>query len=150
MIPGGYSFIWAMYYPTQCLWDCGNAALPSPPPPPLFLCPSMHFSEHVRSDLVIVACLLFVSSVFSVCNTSNFLDFENSFILKLSQRIQLRSSAQMENSQGNSPQDDASYFHKTFPFFIWLLRDVVLSLPKDCSNIKDYFLTRVSQLLGRI
>lgn len=24
------------------------------------LCPSMHFSEHVRSDLVIVACLLFV------------------------------------------------------------------------------------------
>ncbi|XP_020607894.1 guanylate-binding protein 4-like [Orbicella faveolata] len=65
------------------------------------------------------------------------------FILKLSQRIQLRSSAQMESSQGTSPQDDANYFHKTFPFFIWLLRDVVLALPKDCPSIKDYFLTRV-------
>ena len=103
----------------------------------------MHFSEHVLSDLVIVVCL-----VFAVCNTSNFLDFENSFILKLSQRIQLRSSAQMETSQGNGPQDDANYFHKTFPFFIWLLRDVVLALPKDCPSIKDYFLTRVGRVTG--
>ena len=94
-------------------------------------------------NLYAVIALLFVCLVFAVCNTSNFLDFENSFILKLSQRIQLRSSAQLESSQGNSPQDDANYFHKTFPFFIWLLRDVVLSLPKDCPSIKDYFLTRV-------
>ena len=105
----------------------------------------MHLSEHVRSDLVIVVCL-FVCSMFAVCNTSNFLDFENSFILKLSQRIQVRSSAQMVTSQGNGPQDDANYFHKTFPFFIWLLRDVVLALPKDCQSIKDYFLTRVGRV----
>ena len=32
---------------------------------------------------------------------------------------------------------------KSFPTFIWLLRDVVLSLPKDCYNIKEYFLNMV-------
>lgn len=66
------------------------------------------------------------------------------FIVKLSQRIQLRSSAQTSDPVGGeSLQADANQFHKTFPFFVWLLRDVVLSLPKDCHSIKDYFLTRV-------
>ena len=36
---------------------------------------------------------------------------------------------------------------KTFPFFIWLLRDVTQSIPTDYSNIKEYFLTRVRQLI---
>ncbi|XP_058943961.1 guanylate-binding protein 7-like [Pocillopora verrucosa] len=66
------------------------------------------------------------------------------FFVKLSQRIQLRSSAQISDPLGGeSLQADANQFHKTFPFFVWLLRDVVVSLPKDCHSIKDYFLTRV-------
>ncbi|XP_078366228.1 guanylate-binding protein 7-like isoform X2 [Oculina patagonica] len=65
------------------------------------------------------------------------------FILKLSQRIQLRSSAQTDSAQGKSTEEDAGLFYKTFPFFIWLLRDVAFSLPSGCPNIKDYFLTRI-------
>lgn len=72
-----------------------------------------------------------------------------SFILKLSQRIQLHSSEQTSSASGQA-QGDANHFHKTFPFFIWLLRDVVLALPKDCHNIKDYFLTRVGTDLSNI
>ncbi|KAJ7380928.1 hypothetical protein OS493_004515 [Desmophyllum pertusum] len=34
-------------------------------------------------------------------------------------------------------------FHRTFPFFIWLLRDVLTELPDDCKNIKEYFLKRI-------
>lgn len=64
-----------------------------------------------------------------------------SFILKLSQRIQLHSSD--STASALQQNEDANHFHKTFPFFIWLLRDVVLALPKDCHNIKEYFLTRV-------
>ena len=30
-----------------------------------------------------------------------------------------------------------------FPFFIRLLRDVALSIPRDCKDIKDYFLKKV-------
>ncbi|CAH3030957.1 unnamed protein product [Pocillopora meandrina] len=33
------------------------------------------------------------------------------------------------------------------PFFIWLLRDVTQSIPTDCRDIKEYFLTRVRQLI---
>ena len=40
-------------------------------------------------------------------------------------------------------QEDTEFFHKTFPFFIWLLRDVTQSIPPDCKDIKEYFLTRV-------
>ncbi|PFX25984.1 guanylate-binding protein 7-like [Stylophora pistillata] len=66
------------------------------------------------------------------------------FIVKLSQRIQLHSSTPTTDPvSGGSLQADANQFHKTFPSFIWLLRDVVLYLPKDCHSIKDYFLTRV-------
>ncbi|KAK2568392.1 Guanylate-binding protein 7 [Acropora cervicornis] len=44
-----------------------------------------------------------------------------SFIVKLSQRIQLRSTDQ----PGKEAQEDSKLFFKTFPYFIWLLRDVV-------------------------
>lgn len=64
------------------------------------------------------------------------------YIVQLSQRIQLHSGNQAAGS-ATSSIEDAKLFHKTFPFFIWLLRDVVLALPKGCHNIKDYFLTRV-------
>jgi len=40
-------------------------------------------------------------------------------------------------------REDTEFFHKTFPFFIWLLRDVTQSIPPDCKDIKEYFLTRV-------
>ncbi|XP_068722043.1 guanylate-binding protein 7-like [Montipora capricornis] len=67
------------------------------------------------------------------------------FILKLSQRIQLRSTDHDQRKGTSATRDDANLFHKIFPHFIWLLRDVVLALPKDCSNIKEYFLKRVFQ-----
>ena len=77
----------------------------------------------------IVHCILFRNIVFS-------------FIMKLSQRIKLRSSS--EGSSLSSRCEDTEYFHKTFPYFIWLLRDVTQSIPPDCRDLKDYFLTRVS------
>ena len=55
--------------------------------------------------------------------------------MKFSQRRRLRSN------DGSVGED------KTFPFFIWLLRDVTQSIPTDCRNIKEYFLTRVRQLI---
>ncbi|XP_015762113.1 PREDICTED: guanylate-binding protein 4-like [Acropora digitifera] len=61
------------------------------------------------------------------------------FITKLSQRIQLGSTDQ----PAKKAQEDSKLFFKTFPYFIWLLRDVALSLPKDCNKPKDYFLKRV-------
>ena len=77
----------------------------------------------------IVHCILFRNILFS-------------FIMKLSQRIKLRSNS--ERSNLSSRCEDTEYFHKTFPFFIWLLRDVTQSIPPDCTDLKDYFLTRVS------
>ena len=63
----------------------------------------------------------------------------HSFIMKLSQRIRLCSN---EGSvSASDSQEDTEFFHKTFPFFIWLLRDVTQSIPTDCRDIKEYFLT---------
>lgn len=53
-----------------------------------------------------------------------------SFIVKLAQRIHIK---------------DIEFFHKTFPYFIWLLRDVTQSIPTDCKDIRDYFLKKVSK-----
>ena len=64
-----------------------------------------------------------------------------SFIVKLSQRIRVRSK-NGGPSMGMG-QEDTEFFHKTFPFFIWLLRDVTQAVPPDCKDIKEYFLTRV-------
>lgn len=61
-----------------------------------------------------------------------------SFITKLSQRIQMRSTTGAVNGQS-----DMEFFHKTFPYFIWLLRDVTKTIPRDCKDIKDYFLKKV-------
>ena len=83
----------------------------------------------------IVHCLLFRNIVFS-------------FIVKLSKRIKLRSNS--EGSSLSSRCEDTEYFHKTFPFFIWLLRDVTQSIPPDCTDLKDYFLTRVSSFTSVI
>ncbi|XP_015752495.1 PREDICTED: guanylate-binding protein 6-like isoform X3 [Acropora digitifera] len=66
------------------------------------------------------------------------------FIAKLSHRVKLRSSN--EGQEGvEARHDDAKFFHKTFPFFIWLLRDVTLRPPSDCKDIKEYFLKRLFQ-----
>ncbi|XP_015757604.1 PREDICTED: guanylate-binding protein 6-like isoform X3 [Acropora digitifera] len=64
------------------------------------------------------------------------------FIAKLSQRVKLRSSNEGQQ-RVEARHDDAEFFHKTFPFFIWLLRDVTLRPPSDCKDIKEYFLKRV-------
>ena len=47
----------------------------------------------------------------------------------------------------SGPQEDTELFHNNFPFFFWLLRDVTQSIPTDCRDIKEYFLTRVRQLI---
>jgi len=60
------------------------------------------------------------------------------FIVKLAQRIQIRS-----NAAAVGVGNDIEFFHKTFPYFIWLLRDVTQSIPSDCKDIKDYFLKKV-------
>lgn len=57
-----------------------------------------------------------------------------SHIIKISQRIQVIS--------GQPLDDEAS--RKVFPSFVWLLRDVVLSLPKGVENLKAYFLEKVN------
>ncbi|KAJ7380916.1 hypothetical protein OS493_004501 [Desmophyllum pertusum] len=56
------------------------------------------------------------------------------FIVKLSQRIRI---------QSKDGHDDQELFRNTFPFFIWLLRDVAQKLPSDCRDINQYFSTRV-------
>ena len=57
-----------------------------------------------------------------------------SHIIKISQRIQVIS--------GKPLDEEAS--QKVFPSFVWLLRDVVLSLPKGVANLKAYFLEKVT------
>jgi len=64
------------------------------------------------------------------------------FVLKLSHQIQARSGSQSRLVKN----EDA--FHKTFPHFIWLLRDVMTDIPDDCRDIKEYFLTRVFKGTG--
>ena len=61
--------------------------------------------------------------------------------MKLTHRIEVRSTTMQETKRSHR---DSMYFQKTFPFFIWLLRDVTQAIPRDCSNVKDYFLKKVS------
>ncbi|KAL9979025.1 hypothetical protein ACROYT_G016617 [Oculina patagonica] len=60
-------------------------------------------------------------------------------IIKISQRIQVIAG---------QPLDDENS-RKVFPSFVWLLRDVVLSLPKGVENLKKYFLEKVFKAHGR-
>lgn len=63
------------------------------------------------------------------------------FIVKLSKRIQMRSTM---NGTFGPKTDDNELFHKTFPYFIWLLRDITQAIPSDCNgDIKKYFLKKV-------
>jgi len=68
-------------------------------------------------------------------------------IAKLSQLIQLRSTNEL-SSIGSEEDEDSLLLSKSFPTFIWLLRDVVLTLPKECYNVKDYFLNTVFKQTG--
>ena len=72
-----------------------------------------------------------------------------SHIAKLSHLIQIRSTYQPETPTRVDEEDSALFF-KSFPIFIWLLRDVVLSLPEKCFNVKDYFLSTVSTFFNNI
>lgn len=60
-------------------------------------------------------------------------------IIKISQRIQVVSGQPLD-------KEDSQH---VFPSFVWLLRDVVLSLPKGVENLKAYFLEKVFKMRGR-
>lgn len=60
------------------------------------------------------------------------------FISKLSERIHARS-----NWKQTAKKEEEEFLHRTFPFFFRLLRDVALSIPRDCKDIKGYFLKKV-------
>ncbi|CAH3045102.1 unnamed protein product [Porites lobata] len=53
---------------------------------------------------------------------------ELNFIVKLCQSIQVQS--QTKAAVGQS-QEDSKFFYRTFPFFIWLLRDVTQDIPEE-------------------
>lgn len=86
---------------------------------------------------------LFITSLFTCIEITKsfFSAFLNQtqirFVLNLSHQIQARSGSQSRLVK------DEDAFHKTFPHFIWLLRDVMTDIPDDCKDIKEYFLTRV-------
>ncbi|XP_068736206.1 guanylate-binding protein 6-like isoform X3 [Montipora capricornis] len=63
------------------------------------------------------------------------------FIVKLSKRIQVRST--VSGPSQSRLAEDNEIFHKTFPQFVWLLRDVTQDIPEDCKDIKEYFLKKV-------
>ena len=63
-----------------------------------------------------------------------------SFIVKLAQRIHIQS-----HPNKDSQVKGIEFFHKTFPYFIWLLRDVMQSIPSDCRDIRDYFFKKVNK-----
>ena len=65
------------------------------------------------------------------------------FIVHLSQEIQIRS-----NPESSSTYKDSAYFRNTFPYFFWLLRDVLLSIPKEYRDITDYFLRKA--IIGNV
>lgn len=48
---------------------------------------------------------------------------------------------------GQTLDDESS--RQVFPSFVWLLRDVVLSLPKGVDNLREYFLEKVFKVRGR-
>lgn len=71
-----------------------------------------------------------------------------SFIVKLSERIQIRSTVSGASQRGLT--EDNEFFHKTFPYFVWLLRDVTQSVPSDCKDLKEYFLKKVRLINERL
>ncbi|XP_068721947.1 guanylate-binding protein 2-like [Montipora capricornis] len=60
-------------------------------------------------------------------------------IINVCQRIQVIA--------GQTIDDETA--RKIFPSFVWLLRDVVLSLPKGIENLKKYFLEKVFKVSDR-
>ena len=59
-----------------------------------------------------------------------------SHIINICRRIQVIA--------GQTLDDESS--RQVFPSFVWLLRDVVLSLPKGVDNLREYFLEKVNTL----
>ena len=56
-----------------------------------------------------------------------------SHIINISQRIQVIAGQPLAHEDSQ----------KVFPSFVWLLRDVLLSLPKGVENLREYFLETV-------
>ena len=63
-----------------------------------------------------------------------------SFIVKLAQRIHIQL-----HPNKDSQVKGIEFFHKTFPYFIWLLRGGMQSIPSDCKDIRDYFFKKVNK-----
>ena len=62
----------------------------------------------------------------------HFLTFRG-HIINLCRRIQLLAGEKIDDETAR----------RVFPSFVWLLRDVVLQLPKGIENLKKYFLEKV-------
>ena len=63
-----------------------------------------------------------------------------SFIVKLTHRIEMRSTTK---PGARKEHLDSEYFHKTFPYFIWLLRDVKLPSHGKLKLANSYWRTQV-------
>ena len=61
-----------------------------------------------------------------------------SFVIDVCRHIQVNT--------GQTLDDESS--RQVFPSFVWLLRDVLLSLPKGVDNLREYFLEKVINTLG--
>ena len=65
-----------------------------------------------------------------------------SFIANLSKRIKIRSESK---TGANKQLNEKELYHKTFPYFIWLLRDSLLEIPDDYEDLTDFLLKEVSK-----
>lgn len=96
------------------------------------------FDDHQIFTLTVLVSSVLIYNSSAVANRRDLEDLY--FIVNLSEQIQVKS-----RSECDVGPKDSDIFHETFPYFVWLLRDVTLLLPSDCSNVKDYFLTKVFQ-----
>lgn len=90
------------------------------------------FDDHQIFTLTVLVSSVLIYNSSAVANRRDLEELD--FIVNLSQRIQVKS-----RSECDVGPKDSDIFHETFPYFVWLLRDVTLLLPSDCSNVKDYF-----------
>ncbi|XP_048581280.1 guanylate-binding protein 4 isoform X2 [Nematostella vectensis] len=89
-----------------------------------------------KEDDVIVTLTLLLSSVliYNSEGVPTASDLEQlNHVIKLCQRIQVFAEK----------ATDPEHAQTVFPSFVWLLRDVVLALPRDCSDVTEYFRKRV-------
>ena len=72
-----------------------------------------------------------------------FLNNLHRFIAKLSQWIHVKACTSSGGGSMRGRQEDTEFFYKTFPVFIWLFRDVTLSIPPDYKDVNEFVMSRV-------